>query len=199
MDARAEGPSEALIARSMAFMAQVSRNVMIESTRVVLAQTSRSVNNSAMDRFRGYLKELRTQAGLTQDELSEKCEFATQSRISNYESGKRRPDLVDAAKLADVLGVSRFAMLKCLASDAGITMENAEVADLAEMQVVLGLTAKALASSIPPAGEALASELAARVDDHSDWLFAADVLKGVRAELPASRHGVEGSKPPSRP
>lgn len=171
---------------------------MKESTRTVLAQTSRAVNNPAMDRFPAYLKELRENAGLTQDKLSEKCEFATQSRVSNYESGKRRPNLVDAAKLADALGSSRFAMLKCLAADAGITL-GAEMADLAEMQVVLGLTAKALASSMPHAGEALADELERKADGHNDWLFAADVLKAVRSELPASRRGAEGSKPPSRP
>lgn len=168
------------------------------STRIVLAQVSRAVNNSPMDRFPAYLKELRENAGLTQEKLSEKCEFATQSRVSNYEKGHRRPDLGDAAKLADALGSSRFAMLKCLAADAGITLE-VEMADLAEMQVVLGLTAKALASSLPPAGEALANELAQRSEGHSDWLFAADVLKGVRSELPPSRHGAGGSKPPSRP
>ena len=197
-DASAEGPPTISIARSIAFMARVSRHVMKMSTHIVLAQTSRAVNNSAVDRFPAYLKELRENAGLTQEKLSEKCEFATQSRVSNYEKGHRRPDLMDAAKLADALGSSRFAMLKCLAADAGITLE-AEMADLAEMQVVLGLTAKVLASSLPPAGEALAEELARKSDGHSDWLFAADVLKAVRSELPPSRRGAEGSKPPSRP
>lgn len=198
LEASDDGPPATSIARSIAFMARVSRYVMSMSTRTVLAQVSRAVNNSRMDRFPIYLKELRENADLTQEKLSEKCDFATQSRVSNYEKGHRRPDLVDAAKLADALGSSRFAMLKCLAADAGITLE-AEMADLAEMQVVLGLTAKALASSLPAAGEALANELAQRSDGHSDWLFASDVLKAVRSELPASRHGAGGSKPPSRP
>jgi transcriptional regulator with XRE-family HTH domain len=140
-----------------------------------------------MDQFPSYLRALRERAGLTQDELAAKCEFGGQSRIGNYESGKRRPDLVDAARIADALGSSRREIVERLAADAGITLEAASVGDVAEVQVVVGVLAKVLADSLPAAGVAVASQLAALTARHTDWQFAADVLLAVEKELPPER------------
>ena len=51
------------------------------------------------------LKTLREKAGLSQAALAEKCGWASQSRVGNYEKGVRKINADDAAILADALGV----------------------------------------------------------------------------------------------
>ena len=48
------------------------------------------------------IKDLRTQKNLTQDELAEKL-FVTRQTISNYETGRSRPDVEMLAKIAEIL------------------------------------------------------------------------------------------------
>ena len=48
------------------------------------------------------IKDLRTQKNLTQDELAEKL-FVTRQTVSNYETGRSRPDVEMLAKIAEVL------------------------------------------------------------------------------------------------
>ena len=51
------------------------------------------------------LKTLREKAGLSQAALADKCGWASQSRVGNYEKGVRKINADDAAILADALGV----------------------------------------------------------------------------------------------
>lgn len=48
------------------------------------------------------IKQLRTQKNMTQDELAEKL-FVTRQTVSNYETGRSRPDVEMLAKIAEVL------------------------------------------------------------------------------------------------
>ena len=48
------------------------------------------------------IKHLRLQQKLTQDELAERL-FVTRQTISNYETGKSKPDVEMLAKIAEVL------------------------------------------------------------------------------------------------
>ncbi|MGJ8680486.1 helix-turn-helix domain-containing protein [Paraglaciecola sp.] len=58
-----------------------------------------------MDRFilGERIKELRTQAGLTQESLGSQCNGWTKTRISNYESGERTPSNEHLFVISDVL------------------------------------------------------------------------------------------------
>lgn len=61
-------------------------------------------------RFGECLKKARTEKGLTQTQLAEKCDtpqiHLTQSAISSFEKGLQTPNLEDAVKIAEVLGIS---------------------------------------------------------------------------------------------
>ena len=48
------------------------------------------------------IRQLRTQKNMTQDELAEKL-FVTRQTVSNYETGRSRPDVEMLAKIAEVL------------------------------------------------------------------------------------------------
>ena len=54
--------------------------------------------------FNDRLKESRTNAGLTQEQLSEKLGIA-KSTLSGYESGNREPSIATVAKMLDILDV----------------------------------------------------------------------------------------------
>lgn len=54
--------------------------------------------------FNDRLKESRTNAGLTQEQLSEKLGIA-KSTLSGYESGNREPSIATVAKILDILDV----------------------------------------------------------------------------------------------
>ena len=49
------------------------------------------------------IKDLRIRSGLTQDGLAEKL-FVTRQTVSNYETGKSRPDIDMLMQIAEVLG-----------------------------------------------------------------------------------------------
>ena len=48
------------------------------------------------------IRQLRTAKNLTQDELAEKL-FVTRQTVSNYETGKSRPDVEMLVKISDIL------------------------------------------------------------------------------------------------
>ena len=50
------------------------------------------------------IKTLRTKKDMTQDELAEKL-FVTRQTVSNYETGRSRPDVDMLAKIAEVLEI----------------------------------------------------------------------------------------------
>lgn len=55
--------------------------------------------------FAQNLKRLRVDAGLTQEQLAHACGYSGQSRIGNYESGSREPELQEIPIIAKALGV----------------------------------------------------------------------------------------------
>lgn len=56
------------------------------------------------------IKELRTEKGLSQQELANKCGMSKNS-IYNYENGKRSPRSEDLYKIAEALGVPSYDLL----------------------------------------------------------------------------------------
>lgn len=59
-----------------------------------------------METLGSRIKRLRKQKGFSQKQLAEVCGWSSQSRIGNYESDLREPNLADLTLLAPMLGVS---------------------------------------------------------------------------------------------
>lgn len=64
------------------------------------------------------IKDLRSQKNLTQDELAEKL-FVTRQTVSNYETGRSRPDVEMLAKIADVLDTDANTVIYGMSEDIG--------------------------------------------------------------------------------
>lgn len=80
------------------------------------------MNNPEMD-FHRQLKRLRTERGMTQEELAHACGWQGQSRIGNYEStgaSARQPKLDELVQLARALGVSVAELLGEKVADSPI-------------------------------------------------------------------------------
>ena len=73
---------------------------------------------SAMRDIGKNIKELRTQKNLTQDELAEKL-YVTRQTVSNYETGRSRPDVEMLAKIAEVLDTDANTVIYGLPEDTG--------------------------------------------------------------------------------
>ena len=56
------------------------------------------------------IRELRSRAGLSQNELAERL-FVTRQTVSNYETGKTRPDVEQILRLAEIFGTDANAVL----------------------------------------------------------------------------------------
>jgi len=56
------------------------------------------------------IRDLRERAGLTQEAMAEKL-FVTRQTVSNYETGKTRPDLDMLVKIAEILGTDANTVL----------------------------------------------------------------------------------------
>jgi transcriptional regulator with XRE-family HTH domain len=59
-----------------------------------------------METLGSRIKRLRKQKGFSQKQLAEECGWSSQSRIGNYESDLREPNLADLTLLSPALGVS---------------------------------------------------------------------------------------------
>jgi transcriptional regulator with XRE-family HTH domain len=66
--------------------------------------------------FAEVLRQLRSKAGLTQDQLAEKCGLGL-GTIRDYEQGKREPLLATAVKLAAALGTDCRAFAECVGTE----------------------------------------------------------------------------------
>lgn len=64
-------------------------------------------------------KELRNKKGFTQVELAEKLDVL-QSTISNWETGTSKPDILTAAKIAEIFDCSVEEVVKCFVQDKQI-------------------------------------------------------------------------------
>lgn len=65
------------------------------------------------------IKKRRIEAGLSQDQLGDKCGW-DQGRISHYETGRRSPGLNELEAIADALGISFYDLIST-DSDEGKT------------------------------------------------------------------------------
>lgn len=84
---------------------------------------SRRVNNAGMG-FPANLRRLRTAAKLTQEQLAHACGWPGQSRVANYEAGKREPNLEEVALLAAALRVEPGDLLDDAPSAARVDREE---------------------------------------------------------------------------
>jgi len=64
--------------------------------------------------FGAKLKQLRTESGMTQEELAQQLGLA-KSTIAHYESGRREPDTKTIVKMANIFGVTTDEMLNNVA------------------------------------------------------------------------------------
>ena len=76
----------------------------MSSKRHTLA-VQKSIYTPQQRQFLALLRQVRVEAGLTQMELAERLD-ATQSRISDYERGERRMDLLELYQYCQALGMS---------------------------------------------------------------------------------------------
>lgn len=65
----------------------------------------KSIHTDQQHRFLKLLKQVRLEAGLTQVELAKKLETA-HSRISDYERGERRLDLIQMRQYCEAIGLT---------------------------------------------------------------------------------------------
>ena len=65
----------------------------------------KSIFSVAQEKLQKLLRQVRTEAGFTQNELAEKLQ-RPQSFVSKYESGERRLDLVELRQICDALKIS---------------------------------------------------------------------------------------------
>ena len=65
----------------------------------------KSIYTPQQRQFLALLRQARVEAGLTQTELSERLQVP-QSRISDYERGNRRMDLIELHQYCQALGIS---------------------------------------------------------------------------------------------
>ena len=71
----------------------------------------KAIHSESQNVLRQVLKSIRTDAGLTQQQLAERL-GVPQSFISKYESGERRLDLVELRDICKALGISLSAFVK---------------------------------------------------------------------------------------
>ena len=67
------------------------------------------------------IRTLRTAKNLTQDELAEKL-FVSRQTVSNYETGRSRPDVEMLAKIAEVLDTDANTVIYGLPEDTGLNV-----------------------------------------------------------------------------
>lgn len=65
----------------------------------------KSIHTVQQHRFLELLKQVRLEAGLTQVELSKKLE-TSHSRISDYERGERRLDIIQMRQYCEAVGIT---------------------------------------------------------------------------------------------
>lgn len=176
--------SSASIGRSI-----TRRDVLVNTYRV--RHASQSVNNTQMNEFAHRLRRLRQNAKLTQEQLADACGYSGQSRIANYEStgaNARLPSLAEIPILAKALNVSEAELVASLPPEAQVAPAargaDEHSLEMAELQIVLGLAAKALASSIQPAGRELLDALEKLPKSMKGRPFVRKMIENLQSELP---------------
>ena len=74
---------------------------------------SKSIFTKEYAVFRELLRDLRTERGFTQSQLSESVRVP-QSFVSKYETGERRLDVIELRTVCDALGITLTAFVKKL-------------------------------------------------------------------------------------
>lgn len=70
----------------------------------------KSIYSAAYQRLCALLREIRTEAGLTQVQVAQSLD-EPQSFVSKYESGERRLDVVELRRVAEALGTTLTAVV----------------------------------------------------------------------------------------
>ena len=83
------------------------------------------------------IRDLRIQAGLSQEQLAERL-YVTRQTISNYENGRTRPDVDQILRIAEVFGTDANTVLYGLPVPEGRKSANIRTAVGAGLTVVLG-------------------------------------------------------------
>ena len=65
---------------------------------------------NALGEFGQRIRALRTEKGLTQQQLADKL-FITRTTVSNWEAGTRMPDIVMVSRLGKILGVKPYELI----------------------------------------------------------------------------------------
>ena len=68
---------------------------------------------SAQEQLQALLRQLRTEAGLTQTDVAQRL-GQPQSFVSKYESGERRLDILELREVCQVIGISLPEFIRCL-------------------------------------------------------------------------------------
>ncbi|MGO4452541.1 helix-turn-helix domain-containing protein [Arthrobacter sp. RAF14] len=76
----------------------------------------KSIYSEEYREFRELLKRLRVEAGIRQVDLAETL-GVPQSFVSKYESGERRLDVIETARIANALGTTMQRIVESLASE----------------------------------------------------------------------------------
>ena len=84
------------------------------------------------------IKTLRTQKNMTQDELAEKL-FVTRQTVSNYETGRSRPDVEMLAKIAEVLETDANTVIYGLPAEVSKKREYIKATISAAIVILLSL------------------------------------------------------------
>lgn len=154
----------------------ITRRVCLVNTFRV-SKTSQDVNNERMETFAQRLKRLRELHKMTQEQLADACGYRNQSRIGNYESGLRTPSMRELPVLAKGLGVPDQELMV-----PGVTLpqQDQDSSELVELRLAVGLTAAALAESIPAAGDALLAALKRTFDSPRTGTFPSQLIASVK-------------------
>jgi transcriptional regulator with XRE-family HTH domain len=89
--------------------------------------------------FAQNLKSLRAASGLTQEQLAHACGYSGQSRIGNYESGSREPELREIPTIAQALGVEIAALWGLQASTTPSHSLGIDAATLVEAEKLMAI------------------------------------------------------------
>jgi len=71
----------------------------------------KAIHSESQHALRQVLRSVRTDAGLTQQQLADRLDVP-QSFVSKYESGERRLDLVELREICKALGIPLSAFIK---------------------------------------------------------------------------------------
>lgn len=149
-----------------------------------------------METFGQRLKRLREDRKMTQEQLADACGYKNQSRIGNYESGLRTPSVRQIPILARGLGVPDHELTVAAPK---LPQQDQDSPELIELRLVLGVTAAALAETIPAAGDAMLAALKRAFGSPRTGTFARELVDHVQAARSSVRSSPRTDNASARP